>query len=203
MRSRRRMISSDPGEEHSTPRQGDHRPLAEQTYQPVPDVITIPRAGGGVASLIPDLLNWALGILPAPVRRRIDPAHVILLDQMIQFGTVGLAGFVVDTAVVYATQGALGLYAAGTIAYGAAVTTTWWLNRIWTFRGRGSDGPKHLQWARFALANLPGLCLNLGTYFVLVATVPFCAANPVIPIFAGAIAGMTVNFVLSRQVVFR
>ncbi len=149
------------------------------------------------------LMNWMLGTLPGPVRRHINPAHVQLLAQMVQFGMVGVAGFVVDTAVVYALRGGTGLYVAGTLAYGAAVTTTWWLNRIWTFRGRGAATPMHHQWAKFALANLPGLCLNLGTYFVLVAAVPLCATHPVIAIGAGAIAGMGANYLLSRSVVFR
>ena len=149
------------------------------------------------------LIDRCIGMLPGPVRRRVRPGHVALLAQMIQFGTVGVAGFVVDTAVVYATVGWAGLYLAGTLAYAVAVTTTWWLNRVWTFRGRGSVERAHRQWGRFVLASIPGLCLNLGTYFALVATVPLCAAHPELAIAAGAIAGMSANFSLSRSVVFR
>ncbi len=83
------------------------------------------------------------------------------------------------------------------------MTTTWWLNRVWTFRGLSNIGPIHRQWVRFVLANLPGLCLNLGSYFLLVALVPVCATHPVIAILAGAVAGMFANFTLSRAVVFR
>ena len=52
-------------------------------------------------------------------------------------------------------------------------------------------------------ANLLGLVLNRGTYAALVATVPLCAAQPVFAVAAGSLAGMMVNFTLSRQVVFR
>ncbi len=45
--------------------------------------------------------------------------------------------------------------------------------------------------------------LNLGTYFTLVTVSALCAAIPVIAVAAGAIAGMTANFLLSRAVVFR
>ena len=106
-----------------------------------------------------------------------------------QFGTVGVVGFLVDTAVVYATRSWAGLYVGGTLAYAAAVTTTWWLNRVWTFRGIGNIGPAHRQWLKFVVASLPGLCLNLGTYFLLVALLPLCAAHPEIAIAAGAVAG--------------
>ena len=149
------------------------------------------------------LVNLLVGALPGPARRHISAGHVGLLAQMLQFGTVGVAGFLVDTAAVYATLPALGLYGAGTFAYVVAVTTTWWLNRVWTFRGVGRPEPMHRQWLRFVLANLPGLCLNLGTYFILVAAVPLCARYPVVAVAAGAVAGMSANFLLSRRVVFR
>ncbi len=78
-----------------------------------------------------------------------------------------------------------------------------WLNRIWTFRSVATVHSMHHQWMRFVLANLPGLALNLGTYFTLVAVSAACAAMPVIAVAAGAIAGMFANFLLSRAVVFR
>lgn len=125
-----------------------------------------------------------------------------LLLQFLRFGAVGGGGFVVDTAVVYAMKGAVGLYWAGAIAYPVAATFTWIINRIWTFRGQGS-GPVHRQWAIFLATNLLGFVLNRGTYFALVATSPFVAAYPVIAVAAGAVAGMFLNFHLARSVVFK
>jgi len=69
-------------------------------------------------------------------------------------------------------------------------------------RGSGS-GPAHRQWARFLAANAVGFVLNRGTYAVLVTFVALCAAQPVFATAAGAIAGMFVNFTLSRTMVFR
>ncbi len=126
----------------------------------------------------------------------------MLAGQFMRFGMVGLVGFVADTATVYGLRGWLGLYGAGAVAYLSGATTTWFLNRIWTFRGRGS-GRAHHQWARFLGANLLGFTLNRGTYFLLITISPFCVAYPVVAVFAGAIAGMFVNFHLSRTLVFR
>ena len=148
------------------------------------------------------MMDWLVDALPGPVRRRVRPAHVRLVAQFAQFGTVGVIGFLVDTAVLYATVAWAGLYLGGALAYAVAVTTTWWLNRVWTFRGRGS-GAAHRQWMTFVVANVPGLCLNLGTYFALVTFVPLCAARPVLAIAAGAVAGMFANFAMARTVVFR
>ena len=149
------------------------------------------------------LVEWFVDTLPGPMRRRVPAAYVRLLAQFTQFGVVGLVGFVVDTAVVYATRGWTGLYVGGALAYAVAVTTTWWLNRIWTFRGLGNIGPAHRQWLKFVVASVPGLCLNLGTYFLLISVWSLSAAHPEIAIAAGAVAGMFANFILSRAVVFR
>lgn len=129
-------------------------------------------------------------------------AKLPLLAQFLRFGTVGAAGFVVDTATVYATRSALGLYAAGALAYFTAATTNWLFNRLWTFRGQGS-GPAHRQWLAFLAANLVGFVLNRGTFFVLVTISTACAEQPVLAIIAGTAAGMVLNFHLSRAVVFR
>ncbi len=147
------------------------------------------------------MIEWLLRWLPGPVRRLAAP-HTRLLTQILQFGLVGTAGFVVNTAVLYALRGSVGLYIGDVVAYLVAVTTTWWLNRVWTFRGIGT-GRMHHQWARFAVANMPGLALNLGAYFTLVTISALCAAVPVIAVAVGALAGMSANFLMSRAVVFR
>jgi putative flippase GtrA len=140
--------------------------------------------------------------MEAILTRTLTPARMALLRQFLRFGTVGFAGFLVDTAVVYALRGWLGLYIGGLISYVVAASVTWGLNRIWTFRGKGS-GAAHRQWLLFLAANGFGFVLNRGTYFALVALVPFCAANPVLAIMGGVAAGMFINFHLSRKLVFR
>lgn len=140
--------------------------------------------------------------LPPPLRRQATEARVRLLAEFVRFGLVGCSALVVDTAVVYALRGWLGLVGAGLASYLVAVTFTYVLNRAWTFAGRGS-GPVHRQWAAFALVNLAGFALNRGTYTLLVTLSPLCMAYPFLATSAGAIAGMGVNFTLSRRLVFR
>lgn len=122
--------------------------------------------------------------------------------DFLRFGTVGAAGFVVDTAVVYATRAWLGLYLAGVLSFLVAASFTWLGNRLWTFRGRGA-GRMHAQWARFVAANTLGFLLNRGTYAILVTVSALCAEQPVLAIFAGMLAGMLANFHFSRTMVFR
>ncbi len=147
-----------------------------------------------VAMLLP---SW----LPPPIRAVLTPDRVRMGQQFLQFGIVGFAGFIVDTAVVYALRGLVGLIAAGLLSYFAAVTTTWAGNRAWTFASRRQDGAAR-QWLLFVAANGVGFVLNRGAFFLLVWNVPVCAAHPVLAILAGVAAGLLANFNLSRRVVF-
>ena len=145
----------------------------------------------------------AIQVVLARIEGMIGAVRFAVLMEFLRFGVVGTIGFVVDTAVLYAGLAlGLGLYGGRVVSYLVAATTTWALNRAWTFRGRG-DGPVHQQWALFLLVNLIGFAMNYGTYAALIAFVPLVAANPVLGVAAGAIAGMFGNFVLSRQLVFR
>jgi putative flippase GtrA len=141
--------------------------------------------------------------LPNPLRAYASEARIRLLVQFVMFGMVGLVGFVIDTGTVYALRHAVGLYVAGLAAYFTAATGTWFCNRLWTFRHVGRSVRWHVQWRRFLTANLGGFIINRGVYALLVTFVAVAARQPVIAVFAGAVAGMTLNFNLSRKMVFR
>ncbi|MGI4945434.1 MAG: GtrA family protein [Janthinobacterium lividum] len=140
-------------------------------------------------------------IPPSPTRTLLTPARLALLAQFFRFGVVGFAGFLVDTAAVYAFKDSLGLIPAGLLAYLAAATTTWAGNRAWTFAGP-QPGSAFRQWLLFLAANGLGFVLNRGTFTLLVLLVPLCADYPVLAVLAGVAAGLGANFHLSRKVVF-
>jgi putative flippase GtrA len=129
--------------------------------------------------------------------------HSAIVGEILRFGVVGTFGFVVDTATVYATRGALGLYGAGLAAFFVAGSANWALNRWWTFRGRAAGAPVRAQLLRYLGANLIGFTINRGVYAAAVTFSAAAASQPVLATAAGAIAGMGFNFVLSRQLVFR
>ena len=137
----------------------------------------------------------------SPTRTLLTPARLALLGQFFRFGVVGFAGFLVDTAAVYALKDRLGLIPAGLLAYVAAATTTWAGNRVWTFAGP-QPGSAVRQWLLFLAANGLGFVLNRGTFILLVLLVPLCADYPVLAVLAGVAAGLGANFHLSRKVVF-
>lgn len=142
------------------------------------------------------LVAW----LPDPLRAYVSEPRIRLL---VQFAMFGLVGFVLDTATVYDLRHAVGLYMAGIAAYFIAATGTWFCNRMWTFRHAGGTHRWYTQWGRFLAANMWGFVINRGVYALLVTFVAIAAREPVIAVLAGALAGMTLNFNLSRKLVFR
>ncbi len=138
----------------------------------------------------------------APLVAIVPPEQRLLVVQFFRFGVIGTLGFVWDTLVVYSTAPFVGLYFAGVISYIIAGSINWMLNRIWTYR-HVPHGAMHRQAAMFLLVNSAGFLLNRGIYFTLIATQPFCHAHPVVPIAAGGVSAMFVNFFLSRRLVFQ
>lgn len=125
--------------------------------------------------------------------------------ELLRFGTVGIAGFIVDAAVLTAGIAlGTGPWLGRIASYVAAASTTFALNRAWTFRvsARRTGTAAARQWGLFLLVNLVGFACNYGTYAALIAGVPLVAAQPVLGVAAGSIAGLLGNFLLARRFVF-
>ena len=137
-----------------------------------------------------------------PLLSLLSPERRLIAGQFLRFGIIGTLGFVWDTLIVYATAPFVGLYVAGVVSYLVAGSINWLLNRMWTYR-HVPHGAMHRQAMLFLLVNSIGFVLNRGIYFSLIATQPFCHSHPVVPIAAGGVAAMFVNFFLSRRLVFR
>jgi putative flippase GtrA len=126
-----------------------------------------------------------------------------MLGEFLRFGVVGVAGFLVDAGVLMAGIAlGTGPWIGRVLSYLAAATTTFALNRAWTFRVARPAGGLGRQWLLFLLVNLLGFLCNYGTYAALVASMPLVAAQPVIGVAAGSLAGLAANFLLSRRFVF-
>jgi putative flippase GtrA len=123
-------------------------------------------------------------------------------EAFVRFGIVGCFGFCWDTGTVYATRGLLGIYAAGALGFLVAASANWGVNRWWTFRGMAHDA-MHLQWLRFLAVNSVGFVFNRGVFFTLVALYVVVRQQPVLGIAAGSLAGLAINYFLSKTFVFR
>ncbi|MDR3449104.1 MAG: GtrA family protein [Alphaproteobacteria bacterium] len=123
--------------------------------------------------------------------------------QFFKFGMIGFAGFIVDTAMLYFAIDILGFsrIGAGLFSFPFAVTATWIGNRLFTFRDAAPMAPAK-QLAKFAAVCAVGLIFNRGTYSIVVSTVPFAYAHPVVALLAGTSVSMFFNFFAARRHVF-
>jgi putative flippase GtrA len=129
-------------------------------------------------------------------------AYVQSATQFLRFALVGVVGFVADAGVLRLVVSALGfnLYAGRVVSFLVAVTVTWALNRVFTFRHTGA---RAAQWLRFVCANSLGGAANFGVYALLVGTLSSMRENPTVAVACGSLVGMGLNFTLMKRVVFR
>ena len=96
----------------------------------------------------------------------------------------------------------LNAYAGWFVGFAVAVTTTWLLNRTFTFKRPGHHSP----W-RQALVYLgvqsAGAAANFAAYATVIALVPSTKDMLLIPLAAGAIAGLSLTFLGSKHLAFR
>ena len=123
--------------------------------------------------------------------------------KFLLFAIAGGAGFVVDTGVLYLLKGALGLYGARAVSFVCAVATTWIINRSFAFKGQSANLPIWREFLHYLGAMILGGAVNYAVYAAPVATIPLVAAQPVLGVAAGVVAGMFVNFLLADKLVFK
>lgn len=120
--------------------------------------------------------------------------------QFLSFAVVGAIGFVVDVAVLYLVAPLLGWYWARVLSFLAAATATWALNRRYTFRR--SEASVLREYLGYLLTMLGGAVVNYGAYVLVLhwATGPWA---PAAGVALGSCAGLVVNFLSARYLVFR
>lgn len=124
--------------------------------------------------------------------------------EFYRFGIVGVLGFVVDAIMLtlLLKTGIFGLYSARLFSFLAAATTTWAVNRRYTFVEAGK-GPLLSQWTSFLAVNSVGGIVNYLVYALSVANVSLITNYPVLGVALGSLAGWVFNFSGSKKWVFR
>ncbi len=142
----------------------------------------------------------AARVLGHPLARKVNP-------QMLRFGVVGVIGFVVHAALLELFTGVayLNTTLGWVIAFALATTTTWTINRAWTFRDHANDERRAEEASTYVAVQSFAAMINFAVYLTLKSFVPFFGAGLGLlpPLAAGAIAGMFINYLGSRHLVFR
>lgn len=124
--------------------------------------------------------------------------------KLFQFAVVGCIGFCVDAGVLYTVLYAFdsGYYFGRLISYLCAASVTWMLNRYITFFESRSRN-RLSEWGRFLFFNTGGGAVNYGVYALVVHSSKHSPSTPALAIAAGSLAGLMVNYSLSKWIVFR
>ena len=123
--------------------------------------------------------------------------------QFFWYALSGVAGFIVDSSVLYLLKDIMGLYAARLVSFLCAAFSTWMFNRAITFRNRNSGHSKDNEFGFYLALMMIGGGINYGVYAFMIARYAVIALYPVFGVAAGSLAGMTVNLVTSRFLLFR
>jgi putative flippase GtrA len=126
------------------------------------------------------------------------------LPRFIRFGFVGCFGFCVDSVTLYVAMYVLGMnpYVGRALSFLCAVTSTWYFNRLITFTDRRSHN-RGREWLTFVVCNILGGAVNYSVYALYVHHGVTSSITPLIGVALGSLAGMTVNYTMSKHLVFR
>lgn len=124
--------------------------------------------------------------------------------QFLRFLVVGGVGFVVDGGLlmVLLSTTRIPVLPARLLSFSVAVTVTWLLNRLFTFRHLAS-GRRLSEWRRYVAINGVGGAMNLGIFTLLVTVAPPPVGSPFVAFAIASAAALIFNFVGSRRFAFR
>lgn len=129
-------------------------------------------------------------------------------QQFVKFGLVGSIGFLVDALFLWLLSHWLPYPTARAISFWVAVTSNWWLNRMFTFHDAEHADKAHHQWGKFFLASLVGFIPNWAGFVLMmwwgdIQGLTHYALYPYVALVPGVLAGMLINFSLSKIWVFK
>ena len=134
--------------------------------------------------------------------------------QFFRFGIVGGVGFLVDAGLLWLLlKLGFGYYGGRLISFLAAATTTWILNRSFTFRRESPGGASaplgHLvsshpawEWLAYLGLMVIGGAVNYGTYAAAIEISELVRRFPAIGVGLGGIASMAINFRTAKTMIF-
>lgn len=124
------------------------------------------------------------------------------MKQISQFAVAGTIGYLADASSLLLVYPWTGAYFGRVISFTCAVLTTWLINRSLTFRLQRDGKPIHREFSLYFLSMLGGGAVNFLCYFLVVYFFALSVKALPIAVAVGSLAGMLVNFSLSKRIVF-
>jgi putative flippase GtrA len=126
-----------------------------------------------------------------------------LSAELARFAAVGAVGFIVDASVLQLLVSAASWspFAARAVSFPVALTCTFALNSVWTFRALRL--PLARAYGTYGVIQIAGALINLFVFSACVLLAPPLYERPVIALGIGAAVSLLFNFYATRSVVFR
>lgn len=120
-----------------------------------------------------------------------------------KFALVGAFAFLVDAVVLTVVIEIFGLRpeAARIVSFIAAVATTWYLNRTYTFASTAEISIG--EFMKYTAAMSLGLAVNYLVFVIVIQLSPLANSFPVIALVPATLSGMIINFLTSRRLLDR
>lgn len=128
-----------------------------------------------------------------------------LYETLWRFGLTGAVGFIVDAGVLHLVIALAGanVYLARACSFTCAATTTWAINRAFTFSApQRSARDLGAEWLAYFAASMGGGGVNYAVFALAVHWSPLLHEFPTIAVAIGTAAGMTFNFLMYARYVF-
>lgn len=125
------------------------------------------------------------------------------MNQFLRFCIVGTVGFVIDAGILQLlVSGAdANTYLARIFSFLVAASATWLMNRSYTFEVE--HRATHAEWARYIAFMVLGALVNYGAFAITITVWELARAQPWLGVAVGSVAGLGINFLTSRRLVFR
>jgi putative flippase GtrA len=124
--------------------------------------------------------------------------------RILRFGIVGVAGAAVHMGGFWLAQRFLGLgnSAAWILSFLAAATSTWFMNRRFTFQDRAGDNQRD-EWLGYLAVAAFGAAAHFLTFHGAIRLLPLFAQHPALAIIPGSLASFIVTYAGASAFVFR
>jgi putative flippase GtrA len=127
----------------------------------------------------------------------------VLVTQILRFGVVGIAGFVIDGGLLWLfLEFEFNPYMARALSFPMAVVVTWALNRVWTF-GDTRDGHRKGHFQRYFAVQMVGTLANYSVYSALIGAFGTEGRTVFLAFALGSFLGAIINFCGARYIAFR
>lgn len=139
------------------------------------------------------------------IRLIADLQRRLLEWRFFRFGVAGGVGFVVDAAVLTALVELAGMnpYVARIFSFYIAATSTWLVNRHYTFGDRPSGRSLFGEWLHYLSMMMVGGATNYAIYALSLSVSATVREYPALGVLIGTSVSMFVNFNTSKHLIFK